>query len=33
MVRMLIEGLVEIGSLAIFGAMVAVMAIAMAPIP
>jgi hypothetical protein len=32
MARILIEGLVELGSLAIFGAMVAVMAIAMAPV-
>jgi hypothetical protein len=32
MVRTIMEGLVEIGSLAIFGAMVALMAIAMAPV-
>ena len=32
MLRTLIEGLVEIGSLAIFGAMVAVLALAIAPL-
>ena len=32
MVRMVIEGLVEIGSLAIFSAMVAVMTLAMTPV-
>jgi hypothetical protein len=32
MFRMLIEGLLEIGSLAIFGTMVAVVAIALAPV-